>query len=88
MSCYSFLRNVTDLQKDDFTAYQNRFLKDVKGLTVPFGAEVEYKTSSPKGLDKLHTFGAKTLSGAYVGYDQKASGDYLVADWKEIEQTR
>ena len=34
--------------------------------------------------------GSKTLSGVFVCYDQRAgrnwSGDYLIADWDEIEQ--
>ena len=41
MACYCFLRNIADVQKDGHTAYQSRFLQEFKGLSVPFGAEVE-----------------------------------------------
>ena len=88
--CYCFLRNVTDVQKDGLTPYQSKFLRQFKGDKIPFGAEVENRPSAPKGQDRLHKYGSKTLSGIFVGYDQKAggdwSGDYLVADWEEIEQ--
>jgi hypothetical protein len=90
MTCYCFLRNISDFQKDGFTAYQSKILQDFKGLLAPFGAEVEYKPSHPKGFEKLHKFGSKTFQGVFVGYDQRAGGQwssyYLVADWDEIEQ--
>ena len=54
MTCYCFLRNIADVQKDGHTSYQSRFLKEFKGLFVPFGAEVEYKPSQPNGLARLH----------------------------------
>ena len=38
----------------------------------------------------LFKFGLKTISSVFVGCDQRAggnwSGDYLIADWDEIEQ--
>ena len=90
MTCYCFLRNISDVQKNGFAAYQSKFLQDFEGIFVPFGEEVEYKPSQPKGLEPLRKFGSKTLNGVFVGYDQRAGGnwrgDYLVADWDEIEQ--
>ena len=39
----------------------------------------------------MHKFGSKTLQGIFVGYDQKAGGDwigdYLIADWEEIVES-
>ena len=90
MTCYCFLRGVTDVMKDGFTPYKSKFLKDFKGDKIPFGAELEYRPSAPNDRLRLHKYGNKTLQGIFIGYDQRAggdwSGDYLVVDWQELEQ--
>ena len=32
MSCYCFVRNVTDFQKDGYTPYKSKFLKEFQGI--------------------------------------------------------
>ena len=90
MTCYCFLRGVTDVMKDGYTPYKSKFLKDFKGDKIPFGAELEYRPSAPNDRLRLHKYGDKTLQGIFIGYDQRAggdwSGDYLVVDWEEREQ--
>ena len=34
MTCYCFLRGVTDVMKDGFTPYKSKFLKDFKGEKI------------------------------------------------------
>ena len=89
MACYCFLCNVEEVLKDGYTAYQSKFLRDFTGKKIPFGAELEYRPSAPKDRERLLTYGNKTLSGIFVGYDQHAggdcSGDYLVVDWDELD---
>ena len=74
---------------DGFTPYQSRFLKNFKGPVYPFGCEVQYKPSSPKELAAIHNYGEKILSGIFVGYSERAggewNGDLLIADWDQIE---
>ena len=90
MSCFCFLRNVTEILKDGFTAYENRFNTKYKGPIIPFGAEVTYLPSAPGDEARRDKYGPKTLSGIFVGYDQQAggswSGDLRVADWDDLEQ--
>ena len=54
-----------------------------------FGAEVHFKPSYDRQQERLHKYGDKTLPGIFVGYAQLAGGqwqgDYLVAEWSEIE---
>ena len=38
MECYTYLRNVTDLQSDGKTPYERRFGQPFKGPIVPFGS--------------------------------------------------
>ena len=35
---------------------------------IPFGAMVEYHHISAKDVSRLHQFGAKVLSGIFLGY--------------------
>ena len=50
----------------------------------------QYHPSNPDDLDRLHQFGAKVLSGVFVGYKQHSgggwTGDWLILDWEEIEE--
>ena len=89
MTCFCFLRNVTEKLRDGFTPYENRFNMKFKGPIIPFGAEITYLPSAPKDEERREKYGAKTLSGIFVGYDQQAggswSGDFLVADWDDLE---
>ena len=73
-----------------FYTVQVKVPKRLKGDKIPFGAELEYRPSAPNDRTRFHKYGNKTLSGVFIGYDQRAggdwSGDYLVVDWEELEQ--
>ena len=60
------------------------------GPVIPFGAMVEYHPISAKDQSRLHQFGAKVLSGIFLGYALYAGGiwkgDIVVADIKELEE--
>ena len=90
MECYCFLRCVSDaLAPDNRTAYWRRFEADFRGEIIPFGAEIEYKPSYEKDLDRLHKMGKKMLPGIFLGYEQRAgggwTGNFFVVDWNELE---
>ena len=55
---------------------------------IPFGAQIQYKPSSPKVQQQMHAMGSKLLSGIIMGYHEKAgghfSGDIYFADWEDI----
>ena len=89
MNCYCFLRNAVDKLACGQTAYKKRFEKDFAGPIIPFGAEITYKPSRKRDIQRLHKFGEKVLSGIFIGYVQDAgggwSGDLEVADWEEIQ---
>ena len=61
-----------------------------KGPVTPFGAMVEYHPISAKDQSRLHQFGAKVLSGIFLGYAVYAGGiwkgDIMVADIEELEE--
>ena len=89
MSCYTYLRNVTDLLTDGKTPYERRFGQPFKGPIFPFGSLVEYYPTSAKDQSRLHQFGKKVLLGLFFGYALYAGGiwkgDVLVADFEELE---
>jgi hypothetical protein len=76
--------------KEVFTPYKSKFLKDFEGDQIISGAELEYRASAPSDRARLRKYGNKTLSGVFIGYDQRAGGDWsgdcLVVDWEELEQ--
>jgi transposase InsO family protein len=90
MRCFCFLHNVSDVLWDGQTAYEKRFDDFYHGPTYPFMCEVKYKPSSPKIINQMHPFGAKTLSGLFIGYYQQPGGlwggDLLVVDWQEFDR--
>ena len=68
MKCYTYLRNVTDLQSDGKTPYERRFGKPFEGPIIPFGSLVEYHPISAKDQSRIHQFGKKVLPGLFHGY--------------------
>ena len=44
------------------------------GPVIPFGAMVEYHPTSAKDQSRLHQFGAKVLSGLFLGYALSVGG--------------
>ena len=56
------------------TAYRQRFGEEFRGPIIPFGAAIEYKTSSQKGLDDMPKMGTKLRTGIFAGYNQHAGG--------------
>jgi len=89
MICYCFLRNVVDLLDTGLTPYETRFQREFKGLIIPFGSRIKYKPSSDKDKSRLHPFQEQLLEGIFLGYDQRAGGDwsedYLIVDTTELE---
>ena len=82
MRCYRFHRNVTDLgpanedatgeDDEEFmarTAFENRFGGNFDGPIIDVGAEVVYKPSNEKHLEKMHTLGPNVANGMLAGYD-------------------
>ena len=88
--CFAFLYNITEVLKDGLTPFEKRWNHKFKGPIIPFGAEVEYRPSHPKGIERTQIHGKKVLSGIFCGYAQNAggswTGDLLIADWHEIEE--
>ena len=84
MECYTYLRNVTDLQSDGKTPCERRFGQPFKGPIFPFGSLVEYRLITAKDQSRIHQFGKKVSPGLYLGYALYAGGiwkgDVLVAD--------
>ena len=74
MECYCYLRNIQDLLSDGTTPYKRR-------VGIPISA---------KDQSRLHQFGAKVLSGIFLGYALYAGriwkGDIMVADIEELEE--
>jgi len=89
MSCYCFLRNIADAQRNGKTAFFTRLNEDFQGPAYPFGVAVEYVPITKKDKERVHKFSSKLLSGMFVGYDQRAggscSGDLYVIDTEEME---
>ena len=89
MECYTYLRNVTDLQSDGKTHYERRFGQPYEGPIIPFGSLVEYHPITAKDQSRIHQFGKKVLPGLFLGYALYAGGiwkgDVLVADLEELE---
>ena len=89
MYFYCLLRCVYDQLQDRKTAFEKRSGQPLKDPISPFGAQIEYKPSRDKDIQKLHQLGKKMLSGIFLGYEQQAgggwSGDLMVADWQQIE---
>ena len=87
---YCFLHNVSDKQKDGYTAYESRYLKKFKGPLIPFGAAISYKPITDKDNDRVHKYRSKMLQGIFLGYYQQAgggwSGDLLFADSEQIDE--
>ena len=69
MECYTYLRNVTDLQSDGKTPYERRFGQPFKGPIIPFGSLVKYHPISAKDQSRIHQFGKNVLSGLFLGYE-------------------
>ena len=74
---------------DGFTPYQTRLLRDYDGPTIPFGAYVHFKPTTPADMNELHEFGPKTLDGVFLGYEEFAGGDFsgncYVASWSKFQ---
>ena len=68
LACFCYLYNITDRQLNGITPYQSRFETPFHGPIIPFGAEVQYKPSTPSDIARLQKFGSKTLSGIFMGY--------------------
>ena len=89
MECYTYLRNVTDLQSDGKTPYERRFGQPFEGPIIPFGSSVEYHPITAKDQSRIHQFGKKVLPGLFLGYALYAGGiwkgDVLIADLEELE---
>ena len=70
------------------TPYEQRMGRKYDGPLFPFGAQIEYKPSSKKGLQQLPKVGWKTLPGIFIGYSLKSGGewdgDLLVADKRDL----
>jgi len=90
MECYTYLRCIVDIMKEDMTSYQLRFGAPFEGPIIPFGAHVKYKPSNPKHKARLPKFGEKVLDGIFMGYKINAGGGWSkqlkVADWEDIER--
>ena len=88
-SCYTYLRNVTDLLSDGKTPYERRFGQPFRGPIIPFGSLVKYHPVTAKDQSRIHQFGKKVLHGLFLGYALYAGGiwkgDVLVADLEELE---
>ena len=61
----------------------------LRGLLIPFGAEISYKPITEKDQARLHQFGLSMLSGIFLGYGQKPgrawNEELIIADWERIE---
>ena len=60
MRCYTFSRNITDINSLGCTSYKLRFGKELNGKFVPFGALVEYMSLDHGTCVKDHPVGKKT----------------------------
>ena len=76
MTCYCFLRNAVDVQRDGTTPYEKRFSISFPGPLIPMGAAVDYKPSSDKDRRRLHEYGQSVLPGIFMGYAQQAGGGW------------
>ena len=89
MTCYTYLRNVTDLLSDGKTPYEKRFGQLYNRRIIPFGPFVEYHFIIAKEKTIIHKIGKKVLPGLFLGYALYAGGiwkgDVLVADLEEFE---
>ena len=52
MECYCYLRNIQDLLSDGKTPCERRFGVPFNGPVIPFGAVVEYHSTSAKDLSR------------------------------------
>ena len=68
MECYCYLRISQDKLSDVKTPYERWFGMPFYGPVIPFGAMVEYHPTSAKDQSRLLQFGAKVLSGLFLGY--------------------
>ena len=57
-NCFCFLYCVQEVMHNGYTPYQNKFERDFKGPIIPFGAQVEYKPTTPADKEKQHIFGS------------------------------
>ena len=74
VECCCSLRNIQDLLSDGKTPCERRFGMPFNGPGIPFGAMVEHHPISAKDVPGLHQFGAKVLSGYFLGYALCAEG--------------
>ena len=88
-SCYTYLRNVTDLLTDGKMPYERRFGQPFRGPIISVGSLVKYHPITAKDQSRIHQFGKKVLPGLFLGYALYAGGiwkgDVLVADLEELE---
>ena len=75
MACYCFLRCVHDQLVDNKTPFEKSFNAELKGPSIPFGAQIEYKPSRDTDIQRLHPLGKNMLSCIFIGYDQHAGAD-------------
>ena len=68
LECFCYLRNVQDLLADGKTPHERRFGESFKGPIIPFGAPVEYLSSSARDQARFHQFGKKVPPGIFLGY--------------------
>ena len=90
MECFCYVRNVQDLLEDGKTPHERRFGEPFKGPVIPFGAMLEYYTTSARDQSRLHPFGKKVMPGMFLGYASIVEGIWkgyiLVADLEDLEK--
>ncbi len=87
--CY--LRNITDVVRDDKTPYQLRHEEPFPGYRIPFGSVVEYLPSSAREKDARLKFAQRTREGICIGYSCVSGGlwnrDYNILDLETFSRT-
>jgi len=82
--CFCFLRNVSLINQQGITLYQNRHGENFEGKLLPFGCLVNYKPASKREVDAQLKFDGRVTQGIFMGYFMLRgghwSGDYMVID--------
>jgi hypothetical protein len=82
--CYCVLRNVSDPNRSNKTAYENRFGVPFHGALIPFGCLVSYRPPPEKESTSQLKFEPRTRYGLFAGYHFHSGGhwpgDYLIID--------
>jgi hypothetical protein len=70
--------------------YNKRFDKNFHGMSIPFGALVDFRRSNTR--DPVGKFTPKAVAGIFLGYHLqpggKWSGDYIVVELQELKAQR